>query len=59
MGSFHVQNEDSVFIETGGKVVQLGKENGWLVKEFTPLRHKATGVVTGNGLLITGEFPTV
>jgi hypothetical protein len=39
--------------------MELSKEKGELLKEYSPYRHQAAGVCTGNGILVTGNNPTV
>ena len=53
------QDEDCVYVEAGGHVVQLNKEDGTVKMDFIPARHRASNVCVGSNMLITGSCPTV
>ena len=53
------QDDESVYIEVSGRVMQMDKERGQMQREFTPVRHRAEAVCVGNGMMITGSCPTV
>ena len=53
------KDKDHVYVEAGGHVVQLNKEDGSVKLDFIPARHRASNVCVGNNILITGSCPTV
>ena len=48
-----------MYIETGGKIKQLDGETGDVVRDFCPVRHRASGIVVGGGYLLTATCPTM
>ena len=52
-------DKDHVYVEAGGHVVQLNKEDGSVKLDFMPARHRSSNVCVGGNTLITGSCPTV